>query len=106
MAKTKTTAKKKPVKGQQDLIDVCPPNIKEIVLHAKRYREHLTTRLAAQKGEEREKQKVKDLVKEAKLQPIEGGIIKFSYDGFTVKLTPRDILVQIEEEVIKPPKDK
>lgn len=102
MAKKKTT---KPVEGQQDLIDVCPKNIKEIVATAKRYKEFQTTRLAAGKGEEREKQKIKDLVKEADLQPIEGGIIKFNYEGFTISLTPRDILVEIKEEVIKPPKD-
>ncbi len=106
MAKTKTTAKKKPVKGQQDLIDVCPKNIKEIVLAAKRYREFLTARQQDQRGEEQYKQKVKELVKEAKLQPLEDGVIRFSYDGFTISLTPRDLLIQIVEEEIKPPKDK
>ena len=55
MAKTKT--KKKPVKGQQDLIDVCPKNIKEIVAAAKSYKDYQSARLKAQKGEEQQKQK-------------------------------------------------
>jgi hypothetical protein len=99
-------AKKKTVEGQQDLIDVTPKNIKEIMAAAKLYKKHQAARLTAGKAEEREKERVKTLVKEANLQPIEGGIIKFNYDGFTISLTPRDILVQIVEEVIKPPKDK
>ena len=93
-------------KGDQlDLIDINPENAREIVKVARSYKEYQTARIKAQKGEEQQKQRVKDLVEEADLKPIEGGKIKFNYDGYTISLTPRDVLVQIEEETVKPPKE-
>lgn len=82
---------------QLDLIDVHPENEKEIVAAAKLYRKHLANRQAAGRKEVEQKEKILMLIKEAKLQPLEDGKIRFSSDGFTFTVTPRDFLVQITE---------
>lgn len=83
---------------QQPLIDVGPENMKEIVTVAKLYKKHMTIRQAALMKEIAKKQELLNLVKAAKLKPLEGGVIKFKVDGLTIKITPRDELVQVKED--------
>ncbi len=91
--------KEKPEGEQLDLIDVHPAK-------ARLYKEYQFTgqkdyrcRLAALKKEVEQKQKVLELVKAAELQPLEGGIIKFEYDGVIISITPRDELVKVKEKI-------
>ena len=84
---------------QLDLIDVAPENAKAIVAKARIYKMRMDERRTALKKEIDAKQEVLALVKEAKLQPLEGGKIRFKYEGFTISITPRDELVQVKEEI-------
>jgi hypothetical protein len=93
MAKKKTKSAE-----QMDLIDVQPKNAKAIVAAARKYKEVQRDRLAVLAKEIEQKEKVLALVKEAKLQPLEGGVIKFKVDGVTISVTPRDELVKVKEE--------
>jgi hypothetical protein len=93
MAKKRT----KPTE-QMDLIDVQPKNAKAIVAAARLYKKYQAARLAALEKEVAQKQEVLSLVKEAKLQPLEGGVIKFKVDGVTISVTPRDELVKVKED--------
>lgn len=43
------------------------------------------------------KQKVLELVRAAKLQTLDGGKIKFEYDGVVISITPRDELVKVRD---------
>lgn len=83
---------------QMALIDVAPKRAKPIIAEAKIYKRLMLARKTAGDKETAQKAKVLSLVKEAKIQPLENGVIKFSYDGFTIKITPRDELVQVVEE--------
>jgi len=93
MAKKKT----KPAE-QMDLIDVQPKNVKAIVAAARLYKKFQVARIAALEKEIAQKQEILALVKEAKLQLLEGGVIRFACDGMTISITPRDELVKVKEE--------
>lgn len=85
--------------GQQmDLIDIAPENAKEIIAHARIYKAVQAKRILALEEEKKEKQKLLELIKEANLQRLEDGKIKFKLDGYTITVTPRDELVQIKED--------
>lgn len=79
------------------LIDVLPENIAEIVEAVKVYKGHQQRRLAALQKEVAQKEMVKALVKKAKLKPQDDGKVKFSHEGFTIVMTPRDVLIQISD---------
>ena len=96
MAKAKNTDKE--AGDQLDLIDVAPKNAKPIIAAARLYRKHLSARLAVQKKENDQKQVVLELVRNAKLQTLDGGKIKFIHDGVTISVEPRDALIKIEEK--------
>jgi len=95
---SKKKAAKKESGEQLDLIDVAPENAKPIIAAARRYKKANAARQAALAEEVKLKKQIIDLVKAAKLQPLEGGVIKFSYNGVTVSITPRDELVKVKEE--------
>ena len=89
-------AKGKKKTGEQlDLIDVQPKNAKEIMAATKMYKKHQADRLAAGKKEVKQKAVVLELVKNANLQPLADGVIRFELDGTLFSVTPRDELIQI-----------
>jgi hypothetical protein len=93
------SSKKKPKADTQfELIDVLPAKAKPIIKAARIYKEYQTERLQALVKEKNQKAKVLALVKDAKLKALAGGVIKFTCDGITISITPRDELVQVEEE--------
>jgi len=94
MAKEKKAA----MEEQMDLIDVAPENAKEIIKEARIYKKHESVRLQALDKELVSKNKVLELIKQAKLQPVDGGKIKFTYDGVTITVTPRDELLKVKED--------
>ena len=91
----------KPEQGgtQLDLIDVSPENAKPIIDAARLYKKFQVTRQTALNKEVKQKQQVLELVKAAKLQPLDGGKIKFEYDGVLICITPRDELVTIRDKI-------
>ena len=98
--------KEKAEEGEQlDLIDVAPENAKPIIAAARLYKKYQKARLASLKDEIGQKQKILSLVKEAKLTTLEGGKIRFKYDGVTISITPRDELVKVKENGLDEPKD-
>ena len=82
---------------QLDLIDVLPEKCKPIIEVARRYKKVQQERLAALKEETELKQKVLGLVKNAGLKPLADGIIRFTCDGFTISVEPRDELIKVKE---------
>lgn len=95
------TKKTKNSEEQLDLIEVGPENGKAIITEAKNYKKHQADRLAALKLELESKKKVLKLVKEANLQRLKDGVIRFTLDRVTFKVTPQDDLITIKEETQK-----
>ena len=83
---------------QLDLIDVTPENSRKIVACAKRYKVAQRQRLAALEDETAEKQKLLGLIKEANLQRLDDGTIKYSVEGYTIRVQPRDELITVKDE--------
>ena len=91
--------KKTEQNGEQlDLIDVTPENSKKIIAVAKRYKAAQSQRIEALQEEIAEKQKLLGLVKEANLQRLEDGKIRFRVDGMTITVTLRDELIKVKED--------
>lgn len=94
-------------KGEQmKLIDVGPENLGAIVKEVRIYKKHQADRLASLKLETKQKEKIKALVKEAGLQHLPDGTIKFEADHSIVCLTPQDELITIKEKAPKKTKKK
>ena len=91
MAKTQKKEK------QLALIDIEPKNMKEILKKAREYKNAQTQRLSWLASEKEFKHEVLALVKEAKLQPLEDGVIRFHCDGVIISVTPRDELIRVKE---------
>lgn len=86
-------------KGEQlDLIDVAPKNAKAIIAAARIYKKLSAARQNALVNEVKQKTEILRLVRAANITPLDGGKIKFKYDGVTISVTPRDELVQVKEE--------
>ena len=83
---------------QLDLIEVSPKNKKAILKIAGEYKECQRQRIRFLKEEIERKAKLLDLIKAAKLQPDEEGVISFRLDGVKITVTPRDELVRVREE--------
>ena len=91
--------KGKGTKGEQmDLIDVGPKHSKEIIACARIYKAIVTKRIKLTSAEVTAKIKLLDMVKAAKLKRLSDGTIKFKIDGITIKVTPRDELIQVTED--------
>jgi len=90
-------AKRKPGE-QMDLIDVHPRNQKRIIAVARTYRQAQAERQEALKAEIEQKEKLLNLIHQAKLKPLDDGKIKFSVDTLTITVTPRDELIQVREK--------
>ena len=87
-------------KGEQmALIDVAPKNAKDIIGAARIYKKFQAARLKALAKEIEQKAEILRLVRVADIQPLEGGKIRFKYDGVMISVTPRDELVKVVEEV-------
>jgi len=88
-----------PVGEQMPLIDVAPENAKEILSCARRYKSAQRSRLAAEKEEVAEKQKLLQLIRQAGVKPVDlSGKISFRCDHLIITVTPRDELVRVKEE--------
>lgn len=85
---------------QMPLIDVAPKNAKVIIEAARDYRKLVAGRLKLLAKEIEQKAEVLRLVKKAKLTPLEGGKIKFTYDGVTICVTPQDEKITIQEKEV------
>lgn len=79
------------------LIETLPENIQEIVDVALEYKECVVTRQGILRKEVELKTKIKDMVKEAKLQPLKDGVTRFRYDGVLISITPRDEIIKVKE---------
>jgi hypothetical protein len=83
---------------QMDLIDVAPANAKPIIAEARAYEAAKRARLKAGAEETARKEKLLTLIKQANLQRLDDGSIRFKARGFIIKVTPRDELVTVTEE--------
>ncbi len=98
MARTSTMQKEVERTEQMDLIDVEPENAEQIVTAAHLYKKLQAARMTALEKEVAQKQVILKLIKEAKLQRLEGGKIKYQHNGVIITVTPRDELVTVKEE--------
>jgi len=97
-SKKETKVESKVESGEQlDLIDVAPKNAKPIIAVAREYIKFRDSHMAVQKNEVEYKHRVIELVKEARLQPINGGVIKFEYDGLIISLAPKEMELKVKE---------
>ena len=86
-------------KGEQmDLIDVGPEHSKELRKQALVYKAASTQRQVWTKTEADEKVKFLEMVRKEKLKRLPDGTIKFKIGTTTMKITPRDELVQVTED--------
>jgi hypothetical protein len=84
--------------GEQiPLMDTLPEGSEEIIACAKRYKNAQAARIEALNMEKQEKGTLLELIEKAGFQRLEDGKIKFTADGFTITVTPRDELVQVKE---------
>lgn len=98
------TTKKTSDDEQLDLIDVTPKNATAIKRAARAYLKAKAERLAWLEKEQGQQEKIRELVEEAGLQPLESGVIRFQLDGLTIKVTPREdgVLVKKAGEIAEP----
>lgn len=95
MAKKKAVKKEK---GKQlDLIDVLPAKVKPVIKVAREYIKHRDARMEIQKKEVEYKHRVIELVQTANLRPLKGGVIRFTYDGLTISLAPKEMELKVKE---------
>jgi hypothetical protein len=90
--------KNKQDERQMDLIkDLHGKEAKKILKIAKDYKAAQKARLAALEEEKAYKQGLLALIKDAGIKPLDDGTIKFSLDGYTISVKPRDELIQVRE---------
>lgn len=83
---------------QMALIDVGPENLAAITPVAKRYQAAQQRRAKALKEETAAKEEILALIKDAGLNRLEDGSIRFRCDGMLISVTPRDELVRVKED--------
>ena len=82
---------------QMDLIDVSPEHSSEIVECAKKYKAAQAKHVKYLDEEKAQKEKLRSLIDDENLERLEDGKIRFTVDGYTITVTPRDELVQVKE---------
>ncbi len=91
--------RKKAKSGEQlDLIDLTPENAKPLKRAIRLYQEAQAEGKEWKDEEKLQKQRILGLVKEAGLRPDADGVIQFRLQGITIKITPRDSLIQVKVE--------
>lgn len=95
MSKTKEQAK---VGEQMDLIDVHPKKAKPIIAQARILKKLQVARASAQERENGQKAKLLLLIEEANIQRLPDGKIIFTYDGATLKVTPKQESISLKED--------
>ena len=83
--------------GQIPLIDVAPEHSSEIVECAKKYKAAQSKRVEYLNEEKAQKERLLSLIDDENLERLEDGRIRFTVDGYTITVTPRDELVQVKE---------
>lgn len=83
---------------QGELLETAPPNSKEILRAAKRYKSAQLARITALQDEVEEKAKLLKLIKEANVQRLEDGTMRFHVQGMLITVTPREELVKVKDE--------
>ena len=83
---------------QLELIDVKPENMQEILPAAQTYQKAKLARMKATDKETKAKKELLQLVKEAKLKPLDDGVIRFRCEHLFISITPRDELIKVKEE--------
>ena len=86
---------------QLQLIEVAPKNAKPIIEAGRLYKKAVKTRQKALAKEVELKEKIRQLAKEANIQRLANGEIKFKYDGVTIRITPQDEKVTVTEDTIE-----
>lgn len=99
------TRRKTTNEEQLDLIDVSPENGKALKRAARAFKAAQTERKAWGEEEEKHKNKIVELVHEAKLKPDAEGVITFTLGDFTIKVTARE-LVNVRMDVGAAPDDE
>jgi len=95
MSKTK---KKAEVGEQMELIDVSPKKAKPIIAAARILKKLQIAHSSAREKENEQKAKLLYLVEGANIQRLPDGKIKFTYDGVTLTITPKQESVSIKED--------
>ncbi len=106
MLKSKKKKNEVEVGEQIPLMDVGPENLKAIVKEVRIYKKHQHDRLASLKLEVESKGKIKAMVKEAELQRLKNGTIKFEADNAIICVAPQEDLITIKEKAPKKLKAK
>jgi len=91
---------------QMDLIDIDHPMAKEILAVARAYRAAETDRLAALAIETKQKQRIIELMQQAKIPPEPDGKARFKSGKIVITIEPRDMLVKITEKKERQKKGK
>jgi len=80
-----------------DLIDVTPKDAGPIIKKARRWREIMRQRVELLAKEVALKNEILVDIKDAKLKRLKDGVIRFTYDGYTLTVTPQDEKLNIKE---------
>jgi len=93
-------AKTKDVDGQMELIETLTPQQKgAFTKKAREYKRVVEERMTLSREEVDLKQSLRDMVHKSGLKPLDSsGVIQFSVDGVSIKMTPRDELIQVKLE--------
>jgi len=83
---------------QLDLIDVAPENAKPMIEAGRLYKKAQKVRLKALAEEVKYKDKIRQLAKDANLQRLEDGVIRFTHDSVTICITPQDEKVTVKDK--------